>query len=42
MALAVVRPTQWGMMVHDRGTGQQTAPIMAQGYGRSAPIARRC
>jgi len=42
LSLAVVRPTQWGMTVFDRRTGQQTAPIMAQGYGRSAPIARRC
>jgi hypothetical protein len=42
LALAVVRPAQWEMMVVDNGADQRMAPRTAQGYGRSAPIARRC
>ncbi len=29
-------------MFADYGSGLATGPIMAQGHGRSAPIARRC
>ena len=42
LALAVVRPQQWDMAGVTFGSGQRMAPITAQGYGRSAPIARRC